>query len=113
LLAHASGCKICQEVAGLEHMHVFLEILVVMGVKQHSALKTFVMDLLQGYRRPGYILGEALPGAFIKHPYAVVYTESRVTPGEQISGKLLGEQLFVGEEMYYRSSEILGHLLKN
>ena len=29
-------------------MHVFLEILVVMGVKEHTAFKPFIVDLLQG-----------------------------------------------------------------
>jgi len=31
-------------------MHVFLEILVVMGVKEHPTLKPFIVDLLQGDR---------------------------------------------------------------
>jgi hypothetical protein len=35
-------------------MNVFLEILVVMGMKKHPTLKTFVMDLLQGYRSALY-----------------------------------------------------------
>jgi hypothetical protein len=44
-------------------MHVFSEVLVVVSVKEHPPFKTFVVDLLQGYRRPGYILGKILPGA--------------------------------------------------
>jgi len=28
-------CKLCQEIAGFEHMNVFLEILVVMGMKEN------------------------------------------------------------------------------
>jgi len=60
LLAHATGCKLCQEDAGIEHMHVFLEILVVMGMKENSSLKPFIVDLLQGYRWTGDILGKAI-----------------------------------------------------
>jgi hypothetical protein len=63
-------------------MHVFLEILVVMGVKQHPAFKTFVVDLLQGYRWTCDILGKILTGALIKNLHVVVYTESRMPPGE-------------------------------
>jgi hypothetical protein len=69
-------CKFCQEVTGLEHMHVFFEILVVMGMKEHPTLKPFIVDLLQGYRRPGHILGKVFPGSLIENPYAVVYTEA-------------------------------------
>jgi hypothetical protein len=76
LLAHATGCKLCQEVTGIEHMNVFLEILVVMGMEKHPTLKTFVMDLLQGYRRPCHILGKVFPGSLIENPNAVVYTEA-------------------------------------
>jgi len=32
--------KLGKEVAGIEHVHVFLEILVVMGVKEHPTLKS-------------------------------------------------------------------------
>jgi len=35
-------CNLCKGVAGLEHMHVFFEILVVMGVKQYPSLIPFV-----------------------------------------------------------------------
>ncbi len=87
LLAHATGCKLCQEVAGIEpwsepsaparasvrHMHVFFEILVVMGMKENQPLKPFIVVLLQRYRRPGHILGTAITGALIENPYAVVY----------------------------------------
>jgi hypothetical protein len=48
--------------ASVRHMHVFLEILVVISMKQHPFFKAFVMDLLQGYRWTGYILGKVLPG---------------------------------------------------
>jgi len=65
-----------QEIAGLEHMHVFLEILVVMGVKEHTAFKPFIVDLLQGDRRPRQILGKVLQGSLIENPNAVVYTEA-------------------------------------
>jgi hypothetical protein len=57
-------------------MHVFFEILVVMSVKEHPTLKTFIVDLLQGYRRPGHILGKAITGALIENSNAVVYTEA-------------------------------------
>jgi hypothetical protein len=57
-------------------MHVFLEILVVMGMKENPTLKPFIVDLLQGDRRPGYILGKAITGALIENPNAVVYTEA-------------------------------------
>ena len=83
-------CKLCQEVAGIEpwsepsaparasvrHMYVFFEILVVMGMKENPTLKPSIVDLLQGYRRPGYILGKAITGALIENSYAVVYTEA-------------------------------------
>jgi hypothetical protein len=36
-----------------------------------------------------------------ENPNAVVDTESRVPPGEQISGKLAGKQLFFREETYH------------
>ena len=39
---------------GFLHMHVFLEILVVMGVKEHTAFKPFIVDLLQGDSSPLY-----------------------------------------------------------
>jgi len=42
-------------------MHVFLEILVVMGMEKHPTLKPFIVDLFQGYRRPGQILGKVFP----------------------------------------------------
>jgi hypothetical protein len=59
-----------------------------MGMKEHPSLKTFVMDFLQGYRWTGYyILGKALPGAFIENTDAIIYTEARVLPGEHVSGK--------------------------
>jgi hypothetical protein len=44
-------------------MHVFLEILVVMGVEQHPSFKPFAMDILQGYRRTCDILGKVFPGS--------------------------------------------------
>jgi hypothetical protein len=57
-------------------MNVFFEILVVMGMKENPTLKPFILDLLQGYRRPGYILGKVITGALIENPYAVVYAWS-------------------------------------
>src|SRR6056297_587638 len=69
-------CELCQEIAGIKHMHVFLEILVVMGMEKHPTLKPFIVDLFQGYRRPGQILGKVFPGSFIENSYAVVYTEA-------------------------------------
>jgi hypothetical protein len=36
-----------QEIASIEHMNVFFEILVVMGMKENPTLKPFILDLLQ------------------------------------------------------------------
>ena len=93
-------------------MNVFLEILVVMGMKKHPTLKTFVMDLLQGYRRPCHILGKILTGALIENPHAVVYTESRVPPGEHVPAEMLGEELPLCEEPYDSAPEVFGHFLE-
>jgi len=57
-------------------MHVFFEILVVMGMKENPTLKPFVVDLLQGYRRTCYILGKAITGSLSENSYAVVYAEA-------------------------------------
>ena len=57
-------------------MHGFLEILVIVGVKQYPYLKPFIVDLLQGYRRTGHILGKVLTESFIGKPHAVAYTET-------------------------------------
>ena len=81
-------CKFRQEVAGIEHMYVFLEILVVMGVKEHTAFKPFIVDLLQRYRRPGQILSKVLPGSLIENPNAVVYTF-----GVTCVGSVIAEQV--------------------
>lgn len=78
------------------HMHVFFEIFVIMGVKQHPSFEPFVIDLLQRYMRTSYIPGKVLTGTLIDNPHAVVYAwsfapltarpgilaESRVLPGE-------------------------------
>jgi hypothetical protein len=69
-------CKHSQEVADLEHMHVFFEILVVMGMKENPSLKPFIVDLLQGDRRTGHILGKAITGALIENSHTVVYAWS-------------------------------------
>jgi hypothetical protein len=69
-----------------------------MGMKENPTLKTFVMDLLQGYRRPDQILGKVFPGSLIENPYAVVDAESRVPPGEHVSSEMLGEELPFCEE---------------
>ena len=99
-----------QEVAGIEHMHVFLEILVVMGVKQYTSFEPFVMDFLQGYWWTGHILGKVLPRFLIENPNAVVYTEAGVLPGKHVSDELFGQQLPLCKEPQDSAPEVLGHL---
>jgi hypothetical protein len=53
-------------------MYVFLDILVIVGVKQLSPRKTSMVDLLQGYMLTCYIP----PGTIIENPHAIVDTEA-------------------------------------
>jgi len=63
-----------------------------------------MVDLLQGYTLTGYIF----PGTIIDNPYAVIYTEARVSPKEQ----MLNKGLCFVEESYHSGPDVPGHFLR-
>ncbi len=52
--------EFCEEVQGIEHMRVLLEVVRVGGVKQHASLERLIRDLLQRDRQQRDVLGQAL-----------------------------------------------------
>ncbi len=84
-----------EEVEGIKHVKILLEVLRVFRVEQHPPLERFVVDLPQRDWRPCYVLRQAFLGGLVEDANAVVDTETGMLPRQKVPGEVLVQEFAV------------------
>jgi hypothetical protein len=104
--------EVDEEVEGVEHVDVLLEVLRVRGVKQYAAFERLIADLLRRHRRTRDVFGQTLLRRMVEYANAVVDAEARMLQGQEVSGKVFIQQLAFYQELDFPTPEDLDHRLE-